>query len=107
MQRRSFAMTSEILANCTINAPADMTVLQFLTSMEGESTFCGTPMENICRSICPPGYCVKRLSSKNVAFDKRPWIPSRYKSAVERLSLWRKRRSSRQLLLEPLIRHLE
>jgi hypothetical protein len=46
--------------------PADITALRFLTSMEGESTFCGTPMENICLSMRPPGYFVKPWSSKNV-----------------------------------------
>src|SRR3954468_22246281 len=107
MRHRSFATTWEILANYTINVLADMRVLQFLTSMEGESTFCDTPTENICFSICPPGYSVKPLSSKNVAFDKRLWIPLRHTSADERLLLRMKRRSSKKLLSHPPIRHIE
>ncbi len=42
-------------------------------------------MEDICRFICPPGCCVKSSSSGNAGFDRKPWIPSRYKSAAGRL----------------------
>src|SRR5271156_3324819 len=98
MQRRSFATTSEISASCTVNASADMTVQRFLTFLEGGSTFCDTPMENICPFICHPGYCVKLSSSRNAGFDRRPWIPSRYKSAVEKPLARKKKRNSGQLL---------
>src|SRR5712672_1536299 len=65
MQLRSFATTSETLANCIANVPAGMTVRRFLTFTEGGKHFLRRPDEKYL-----PFYASTRLLREAVEFTE-------------------------------------